>query len=44
MRDYRLAARDAVLAVGMRPVMMEYFAANGGPTLYKCLELVSTKM
>src|SRR5450759_945813 len=41
LKDYRLAARDAVLAVGLRPVMMEYFAASGGGPLSECLALVS---
>lgn len=41
LRDYRLAARDAVLSVGLRPEMMEYFAANGGPPLSECLSRVS---
>jgi formylglycine-generating enzyme required for sulfatase activity len=41
LRDYRLAARDAVLAVGLRPEMMEYFAASGGPPLAECLARVS---
>src|SRR5437868_512382 len=41
LKEYRAAARDAVLAVGLRPVMMEYFAASGGPPLRECLDLVS---
>src|ERR1017187_4956133 len=41
LREYRLAARDAVLAVGLRPEMMEYFAASGGPPLSECLARVS---
>jgi hypothetical protein len=28
LRDYRVAARDAVLAAGLRPEMMEHFAAR----------------
>jgi hypothetical protein len=39
---YRLAARDAVLAIGMLPVMVEYFAASGDkPPLPACLATVS---
>src|SRR3974377_2425841 len=41
LTDYRLAARDAVLAVGLQPVMMEYFAATGGPPLSECLARVT---
>src|SRR3974390_3221454 len=41
LRDYRPAARDAVLAVGLTPGMMEDFAASGGPPLATCLDLVS---
>ena len=41
LKDYRLAARDAVLAVGLRPEMQEYFAASGGPPLSECLDRVS---
>jgi hypothetical protein len=41
LREYRIAARDAVLAVGLRPEMMEYFAATGGPPLTECLDRVS---
>ena len=41
LKDYRLAARDAVLSVGLRPEMMEYFAAGGGPPLSECLTRVS---
>ena len=41
LKEYRLAARDAVLAVGLRPEMMEYFAASGGPPLSECLARVS---
>ena len=37
----RIAAREAVLAVGLRPEMMEYFAATGGPSLADCLDAVS---
>src|SRR5438034_537056 len=40
LKEYRLAARDAVLAVGLRPEMMEYFAASGGPPLGECLSRV----
>ena len=29
LKDHRLAARDAVLAVGLRPEMMEYFRLEG---------------
>jgi hypothetical protein len=29
LREYRVAAREAVLAVGLRPEMMEYFVAAG---------------
>jgi hypothetical protein len=42
LKDYRLAARDAVLAVGLRPEMMEYFAASGGPPLSECLARVTS--
>ena len=41
LKEYRLAARDAALAAGFRPVMMEYFAASGGPPLSECLSRVS---
>ena len=41
LREYRVAAREAVLAVGLRPEMMEYFAAAGGPPLDECLARVS---
>jgi hypothetical protein len=41
LRDHRLAARDAVLAAGLRPEMMEYFAASGGPPLAECLRRVT---
>jgi formylglycine-generating enzyme required for sulfatase activity len=41
LKEYRIEARDAVLSVGLRPVMMEYFAATGGPPLAECLARVS---
>ena len=41
LREYRIAAREAVLAVGLRPEMMEYFAAAGGGPLGECLGRVS---
>jgi hypothetical protein len=41
LREYRGAARDAVLAARLCPVMMEYSAASGGPPLSGCLELVT---
>jgi Sulfatase-modifying factor enzyme 1/Domain of unknown function (DUF4062)/NACHT domain len=41
LKEHRIAARDAVLAVGLRPEMMEYFAASGGPPLHECLARVS---
>jgi hypothetical protein len=41
LREYRIAAREAVLAVGLRLEMMEYFAATGGPPLNECLDRVS---
>src|SRR5271157_1969214 len=41
LREYRVAAREAILAVGLRPEMMEYFAAAGGPPLTECLGAVS---
>jgi hypothetical protein len=41
LREYRIAARDAVLAVGLPAEMMEYFAATGGPPLAECLDRVS---
>jgi hypothetical protein len=41
LKEYRLAARDAALAVGVRPEMMEYFAASGGGPLSECLARVS---
>src|ERR1035437_5395476 len=41
LREYRVAAREAALAVGLRPEMMEYFAAAGGPPLAECLAAVS---
>src|SRR5271157_2929224 len=41
LREYRIAAREAILAVGLRPEMMEYFAAAGGPPLAECLGRVS---
>jgi len=41
LKDYRRAARDAVLEVGLRPEMMEYFAASGGPPLSECLARVT---
>lgn len=42
LKDFRLAARDAALGVGIRPVMMEYFSASGEPPLAECLSRVST--
>ena len=41
LKEYRIEARDAVLSVGLRPVMMEYFATTGGPPLAECLARVS---
>jgi formylglycine-generating enzyme required for sulfatase activity len=41
LKEHRTAARDAVLAVGLRPEMTEYFAASGGPPLSECLARVS---
>jgi hypothetical protein len=42
LKKHREAARDAVLAAGMRPVMMEYFVASGDkPPLSVCLSKVS---
>ncbi len=41
LKEYRKAASDAVLAMGLRPVAMEYFAATGGPPLGECLQKVT---
>ena len=42
LKSHREAARDAALAAGMLPVMMEYFAARGdNPPLPACLAKVS---
>jgi formylglycine-generating enzyme required for sulfatase activity len=41
LREFREAARDAALASGFHPVMMEYFAADGGPPLDVCLAQVT---
>lgn len=42
LKSHREAARDAALAAGMLPIMMEYFAANGErPPLPACLTKVS---
>src|SRR5690242_19821517 len=41
LREFRLAARDAILAAGLQPIMMEYFPARGVPPLDECLERVS---
>src|SRR5271168_5047225 len=41
LADYRVAARDAVIAAGLHPEMMEYFAASGGPPLTECLARVA---
>lgn len=42
LKAHREAARDAVLAAGMLPVMMEYFAASGEkPPLAACLAKAS---
>ena len=40
LREHRIAVRDVVLSLGMQPVMMEYFAAGGGPPLSECLRKV----
>ena len=40
LQEYRLAAREAALRAGFLPVMMEYFAASGGPPLRECLAKV----
>ena len=42
LKEYRVAARDAAIAAGFLPDMMEYFAASGGPPLGVCLERVSS--
>ncbi len=41
LHEYRIAAQEAVLAVGLRLEMMEYFAAMGGPPLEECLDRVT---
>ncbi|NLF67862.1 MAG: DUF4062 domain-containing protein [Candidatus Anammoximicrobium sp.] len=42
LKGHREAARDAALAAGMLPVMMEYFTASGArPPLPTCLAKVS---
>ena len=41
LKEYRVAARDAAIAAGFLPVMMEYFAAGEGPPLGVCLDKVS---
>jgi Sulfatase-modifying factor enzyme 1/Domain of unknown function (DUF4062) len=41
LREFRLAAREGILAVALRPEMYEYFAATGGPALRDCLARVS---
>jgi hypothetical protein len=40
LKEHRLAAREAVLAVGLRPEMQEYFAAAANPPLAECMERV----
>jgi hypothetical protein len=41
LKEYRAAAKEAALAAGFLPVMMEYFAASGGPPLEECLAKVA---
>ncbi len=41
MKEYRADAKEAALAAGFLPVMMEYFAASGGPPLEECLAEVA---
>ncbi|MBN2008050.1 SUMF1/EgtB/PvdO family nonheme iron enzyme [candidate division KSB1 bacterium] len=42
LEPYRAAARDAALKAKCQPVMMDYFAADGHPTLETCLEKVQS--
>ena len=41
LKAYRKRARDAALAAGFYPRMMEYFPAGGNPPLAECLARVS---
>ncbi len=41
LKEYRKAVRDAILAAGLQPVMMEDFAASGNLALPVCLEKVA---
>jgi len=41
LRPYREAAREAAIAAGLLPVMMEYFPATGRPSLPECLCKIS---
>jgi hypothetical protein len=40
LKEHRQEAKEAVLASGFAPEMMEYFPASGRPTLQACLEKV----
>jgi len=41
LKEYRAMARDAVVAAGFHPVMMEDFPSSGRPSLEECLRKVS---
>jgi formylglycine-generating enzyme required for sulfatase activity len=41
LKPYREAARDAAIAAGFHPVMMEYWTSTGRPSLPECLRKVS---
>ena len=41
LKPHRKAVRDAALAAGFHPRMMEYFPAGGNPPLDECLARVS---
>ncbi|MEE8587640.1 MAG: SUMF1/EgtB/PvdO family nonheme iron enzyme [Acidobacteriota bacterium] len=41
LEPFRKRARDAALALGFQPRMMEYFPASGSPPLEECLARVS---
>jgi len=41
LKPYREAAREAAIAAGLLPVMMEYFPATGRPSLAECLRKAS---
>lgn len=41
LKDYRFAARDAVLRKGWAPLMCDYWAAGGNPPLAECMARVA---